>query len=101
MKISNFFKNIIIFSLFIFFINNILLSLFSNNFNQKYSFNIEMEPEIESEESLKSKSENSKILASFFDFNSPNLIHKSFKFFNLISSLEFFNEVPTSPPNKC
>lgn len=101
MKISNFLKNIIIFSLLIAFTNNIFLSLFSNNSNQKYSLNIEMEPEIESEESLKSKSENSKILASFFSFNSPNLTYKNFKFFNLSSALEFFNEVPTSPPNNC
>lgn len=101
MKISNFLRNIVILSLILNFSASIILSLMANNSNPQYSFNLELEPEIESEESLKSKNENSEILASRFNFNSLNLIFKNFKYFNLSSSLEFFNEVPTSPPNNC
>ncbi|MFZ9469949.1 MAG: hypothetical protein ACO26G_02710 [Rickettsiales bacterium] len=101
MKISNFLRNIVILSLILSFSASIILSLMAKNPNPQYSFNLELEPEIESEESLKSKNENSEILASRFNFNSINLIFKNFKYFNLSSSLEFFNEVPTSPPNNC
>ena len=101
MKISNFLRNIVILSLILNFSASIILSLMANNSNPQYSFNLELEPEIESEESLKSKNENSEILASQFNFNSLNLIFKNFKYFNLSSSLEFFNEVPTSPTNNC
>lgn len=101
MKISNFFQNIVIFTLILAFTANIFTLAITYNSNQKYSYNSETEAEIESEESLKSKSENSKILASYFNFNSLNLAHINFKSFNPPFSNEFINEVPTSPPNNC
>lgn len=101
MKILNFLQNIVILSLIMVFTTDIFTLAIACNSKQEYSYNSETEAEIESEKSLKSKSENSKILESYFNFNSINLTYNNFKPFVAGFSSEFINEVPTSPPNNC